>query len=160
MKIRSTVVCLVAVWACVASLAVEAQTVSSRLTVVRQDARRLISEKKPDWKHSSAEPMPGSEDVIVDFWTYEGKVVKVSVIEHKSASDAEQTMGTLISESRGRRGDGLGHEGHVLDSRGDIAFRKGRLMVYVSAVAKDTNDQPALSRDFASLIATVISPAN
>src|SRR5215218_1573321 len=101
MKIRASVVCLVAAWALVASLAVNAQTVSSRLTVVREDAKLLISEKKPDWKHDPGKPMPGSEDVIIDFWSYEDKVIKVSVIEHKSAADAEQTMGTLISEARG-----------------------------------------------------------
>lgn len=155
MKVRLNAVCLAVGCLFVVSQALNAQTVSSRLKIVGEDIRRLISEKKPDWKHTSVEPMSGSEDVIIEQWAHDDQVIKVAIIEHKSQTEAEETYGRLVSESRKNRKDGLGDDGYVLNQQGGIAFRKGRLTIYVSAVAKSTSDRPTLSKEFASLVATV-----
>jgi hypothetical protein len=155
MKVRLNAICLTVGCLLVVSPALNAQTTSSRLKVVGEDVRRLVSEKKPDWKHTSVEPMPGSEDVIVEQWAHDDQAIKVAIIEHKSQAEAEETFGRLVSEARRNRKDGLGDDGYVLNERGDIAFRKGRLTIYVSVVAKNTSDRPTISKEFASLVATI-----
>ena len=47
-----------------------------------------LGAKMPGWKHKHGEPMLGSKNVIEDFWSLSNRVVKVSIVSHKSAEEA------------------------------------------------------------------------
>lgn len=123
-----------------------AQTVTWQLNQVKEKIAQIVAEKKPEWKHTSVTPMQGSENTIVDQWAFEGLVARVSVVEHNSESDATEALQRLISEGSGRvKPQPYGDEGYIWNERGSIAFRAGRLVLYISAVSTKVDDSAVLT---------------
>jgi hypothetical protein len=54
---------------------------------------RYFEKTMPDWKHQRGEPIAGSGDnVLIEFWSFSNRKVKVSVLLHKSIADAQSVM--------------------------------------------------------------------
>lgn len=135
-----------------------------------------LETKMPGWKHKRGEPMFGSKNVIEDFWSRPNRVVKISVILHKSPAEAHETMLGFVKYAREKEQlRGLGDEAYARgDSLSKVAFRRGQFTVYVSTVADVDGDPDArmltqvergqrekseirrLSREFAKHVADAI----
>lgn len=101
--------------------------------------------KMPGWKHKHGEPMLGSQNVIEDFWSVPNRVVKISVIPHKSANEAREILSAFVQyDSEKEELKGLGDEAYAWGyGLSNIAFRRGKLTVYVSTTANVDGDADA-----------------
>ena len=116
----------------------------------RLDAKltRYFEKTMPDWNHQRVEPITGSGDnVLIEFWSFSHRKVKVSVLLHKSDADAQEVMRDHAKYSLNKRPlVGLGDEAYASGyASSDVAFKRGRFTVYVSTVADVDSDADAQS---------------
>jgi hypothetical protein len=45
---------------------------------------RYFEKEMPDWKHKRVEPIAGSKDVLIQFWSFSNRSAKVSILLHES----------------------------------------------------------------------------
>ena len=150
---RRMVRCLAILLLLGTALNAAAQGNSTHLTKVADDIVSLIKEKRPDWEHRSVTPIVGSNNVIIDQWSFDSQVIKIAVTEHRSAEEAAKQIQKFASTEKitGKLYN-LGDEGYSWSIRGSIAFRKGNLTIYISAVASDVETETRLSKEFAQLV--------
>ena len=101
----------------------------------------------PGWKHKRGEPMLGSKNVIEDFWSISNRVIKISVLPHKSAEEAREALRAFVKYDREREEiKGLGDESYAWGyGLSNIVFSKGRFTFYVSTTANVDRDADARS---------------
>lgn len=100
----------------------------------------------PNWQHERGEPIAGSDDtVLIEFWSFSNRKVKVSVLLHKSVEEADTVMQNHARYSFNKLTlTGLGDEAHASGyGSSDIAFRRGKFTVYVSTTADVDGDTDA-----------------
>jgi hypothetical protein len=103
---------------------------------------QLVKEKHPDWTLERIEPVYKGENVIIDQWSGPKMAVRISVVPHKSASDARDALQNLARNMKAEPLSlGLG-EGDYSWGFGECetAFRKDRFTVYVSAAVSEDDD--------------------
>ncbi len=122
------------------------QNASWQLSQLKEKLVHAVSEKKSEWKHSSVSPMQGSQNTIIEQWSGGGVVVKVSVVEYPSEAESTEVLQRLASEGGGKiKRQHFGDEGYGWNDRGSIAFREGRLLVYIGAVSTKIDDPTVLT---------------
>lgn len=106
-----------------------------------------LATKMPGWKHKRGEPMLGSKNVIEDFWSLPNRVVKVSVVPHKSAVEARDALLGFVKYDREKEElTGVGDEAYAWGyGLSNIAFRRGQFTVFVSTTASVDEDPDARS---------------
>jgi hypothetical protein len=154
---------------------VAGQNISSQLTDVADKIERSISEKMSGWEHRRGEPIVKSENVLLSYWYFQRRVVKISVVPHKSASEARDALQRFARDGRSKEqlGD-LGEEGYSWGADGsEVAFRKGNLTIYVSTNVeidgpetamlsreergkRKSSEEKKLNREFAKLVADAL----
>lgn len=145
---------------------------AQNLENLRGSVERTFTEKEPGWTCRAVTPMEGSADVIIDQCESGDWEISFAVIKHASADEAALALKEFRSHSEVeeraamRRGaeDGkkikeelpsLGDGGFSWAAYGStaVAFRKGKLTVYVSVVRPVLSRDEALSKRFAHHIA-------
>jgi hypothetical protein len=109
---------------------------------------RYFEKTMPDWKHKRVEPIAGSGDnVLIEFWSFSNRKVKVSVLLHASIADAEAVIKNHARYSVPKQTlTGLGDEAYASAYGFSlVAFRKGKFTVYVSTTADVDADADAQS---------------
>lgn len=118
----------------------------SDLDEVDVKLKRVVESNLPGWKHKRVEPIAGSKNVLVLFWSNSNRVVKISVVPHKSAQDARNAIQDFMKSESKEEIRGLGDEAYTWGyGLGNVAFRKGRLNIYVSTMADVNGDADALN---------------
>jgi len=112
---------------------------------------RHIEKMMPEWKHERAEPVSKDENVLIQFWSLSDRSVKISVVPHRSASEARDALQEFVKYDPEKEVlSGTGDEAYAWGyGLSKIAFRKGRFNVYVSTTA-DIGAKPeerSLSQD-------------
>lgn len=135
-----------------------------------------IETKMPGWRHIRSEPIEGSKNVLVEFWSFSNRVVKVSIVPQKSAQEAREKMQVFARDTKeAEEVKGFGDEAYAWGYAGsNLFFRRGRVAVFVSTVADVDEDADVrglspleknarmksemkrLSREFAKHVATAI----
>lgn len=49
-----------------------------------------LQSKLPGWKHERGEAMQGSTNVLIQYWTFENRRIKITIIPQKSAQEARE----------------------------------------------------------------------
>ncbi len=96
----------------------------------------------PGWKHERVEPVMKSENVLIEFWSFSNRKVKVSILPHKSDEEAREVLQRFARYSLNKQElKGFGDEAYALGyGLADVAFRRGRFTVYVSTTADVGSD--------------------
>lgn len=66
---------------------------SERLTQVMSSIESALTKAKPEWQHRTVEPIQGSKNVVITFWTSGDDIVKVSLIAYGSREKAATATG-------------------------------------------------------------------
>lgn len=106
---------------------------------------RYFEKAMPGWKHDRVEPLMGSGNVLIQFWSRSNRRVKISVILHQTGSEAREVIErnaryTLNKEALTDLGDEAHAGGY---GSADVAFRKGKLTIYISTSADVDSDPDA-----------------
>ena len=121
---------------------------SSELNILDEKLTRHFEQKMPDWKHQRGQPIAGSgENVLIEFWSFANRKVKVSILLHRSVEDAQQVMQNHVRYAFNKEIlTGLGDEA-VASEYGSslVAFRRGKFTVYISTFADVDADADARS---------------
>ncbi|HKO43550.1 MAG TPA: hypothetical protein VJU84_09675 [Pyrinomonadaceae bacterium] len=93
-----------------------------------------------DWKCHDVEPMafpntPPSDDLRIQQWVSGTRDVRLILHRHPSTAEASRALRQFVGTSRVRGHiNALADEAYIHGGRNEIAFRKGNLLVYVSAI--------------------------
>lgn len=113
---------------------------------------RQLEKTMPEWKHERGEPIAGSDDsVLIEYWSFSNRKVKVSILLHQSVVDAQQTMQKRARYSSNKEIlTGIGDEAYGSGYGSSlVAFRRGKFTVYITTAANVDADADAgsLSQD-------------
>lgn len=150
------------------------ESLSPQLSNVAQAIEEAAKESLPEWKLERVEPMRESRDVLIEFAVSCGRRVKLSIMQFPSAAEVSRAIQKMADGNAAKAAlSGIGDEAFKWGYSDDIAFRKGTLAVFVSAVSDidrlvpslDQADQSALRRTeevalnkgFARTIAAILS---
>lgn len=123
---------------------VGAQT-DAEVSQLQEKAIRHLENKMPGWKHQRGEPIRGSKGVLVDFWSLEKRKVKIEVVPYSSAQRAKDAF-VQFSKYEPEREDlkGFGDDAFAWGyAQSNVAFRRGRFIIYVSSYAAVESDPDA-----------------
>jgi hypothetical protein len=99
---------------------------------------RYFEKAMPGWKHERVDPMVPTENVLIQFWSASERKVKISIIPYRSANEARIALENFMKFERTK--EPLTDYGDEAYARGygsaDVAFRKGRLGIFVSTTAE------------------------
>lgn len=98
-----------------------------------------LETKMPGWNHKRGEPMAGtSKDVLTEFWSGANRVVKISIMPHKTVDEARQSIEEFVKYDREKEHlHGFGDDAYAWGyGLSNVIFRRGRFNVYVSTVAR------------------------
>jgi len=130
---------------CLSALPVAlAQDLPSPLARVAKALECARQESTSGWKVERVKPIAGSENVLIEIYVSAGRRAKVSIIYNRSEAEA------IVKMKRGAAGNSakaiqeLGDGAYSWGYSEAIAFRKGNLTVYVSAVSDIDSLLPAL----------------
>jgi hypothetical protein len=110
----------------------------SDLDKLDEKLTRQLEKAMPGWKHERVEPFGDSGNVLIQFWSFSERKVKISIIVHQSASEAREVFERHARyESNKEQLSDLGDEAFAEGyGSADVAFRKGKMTVYVSTTAE------------------------
>jgi hypothetical protein len=120
-----------------------AQNLSSELSALAEKLERSIGQDMAEWKHERGEPVAKDSDVLIEYWRAPRRMVRIVVVPHRSAAEAKEALQGFAREKNAvKLSQGHGDESYSwgIDTS-EVAFRKGRLTIYVS-VAADTDRDP------------------
>lgn len=138
--------------------------------------RRDFEEMRPGWKHERVEPIVKTENVLIEFWSMANKKVKISILPHESAEKAHEVFKNFeryslkkqVLNDLGDEAIGWGY------GSADVAFRRGKLTVYISGgvdisadpdfrslsetqrIEREKSEAARLNREFAKHIVRVL----
>jgi HrpA-like RNA helicase len=119
----------------------------TKLDALNEKIRRDFEMTIPEWKHERVEPIVKTENVLIEFWSFANRKVKISILPHESAEKAHEVFKNHERYSPNKQVlNGLGDEA-VASGYGsaDVAFRRGKFTVYISATADVDADADARS---------------
>jgi hypothetical protein len=119
---------------------------SAELNRLDDKLTQHLEKKMPDWKHERGEPIAGSDDsVLIEFWSFSNRKVKVSILLHDSVEQAQQVIENHARYSFNKETlTGLGDEAYASGYGSSlVAFRRGKFTVYVSTTADVDSDPDA-----------------
>ena len=146
-----------------------------QLVEARAALERVMSRRLPGWEHRIVTPIKGSKRTITDQWERDGRGVRISVVQFDSPERAKKAFKDSRAdqerEERAVREHGRPDFKLILEELPDVgdggyirnavtmveaAFRKGNLTVNISVYAPGAEDERALSRELAYLVAGMI----
>lgn len=103
---------------------------------------RHLESKMAGWTHKRGEPIQGSKNVLVEFWSFSNRVVKISILPQKSAQAVREKMQSFVRITpEAQELKGFGDEAYSWGYEGsNVVFRRGRVAVFVSTVAEVNAD--------------------
>ena len=105
----------------------------------------------PGWMYKRGTPIVETENVLIQFWYSPNRAVKIAVIPHRSGDEAREAVRDFIKYERTPEiVKDIGDEAYAWGyGASNIAFRRGRLVFYVSSRADVDADADArtLSRE-------------
>jgi hypothetical protein len=119
---------------------------SAELNRLDEKLARHLQKKMPEWKHERGEPIAGSDDsVLIEFWSFSNRKVKVSILLHNSVADAQQVIQNHARYSFNKEMlAGLGDEAFASGyGSSQVSFRRGKFTVYLSTAADIDTDPDA-----------------
>jgi|SRR5882724_5636346 len=118
---------------------------SSDLDKLHEQFSRYFERVMPDWKHERVEPVYKNENVLIQFWSFSNRKVKISILPYKSAEEARAALQRHAKYQMNKQQlNDVGDEAYAGGyGSGDVAFRKGKLTVYVSTTADVDSDPDA-----------------
>ena len=89
--------------------------------------------------------MQGSTNVLIQYWSFENRRIKIAIIPQKSAQEAREKMQLAVKDMRDAvELKGLGDEAYSWGYAGaNVMFRRGRFAVFVSTYAQVESDPDA-----------------
>jgi hypothetical protein len=104
-----------------------------------------VATQMPGWQYRRGTPIQGSRDVIVEVWTFPNRIVKLSMMQRKSAEDArKKLMKFAQEEGDARELKGFGDEAYSWGDEGsNVMFRKGKYTFYIATIANVERDVDA-----------------
>lgn len=119
----------------------------SKLDALDEKVRRDFEVTMPGWKHQRVEPIVKNENVLIEFWSFANRKVKVSILPHESVEKAREVFNNHQRYSFNKEVlNGIGDEALASGfGSADVAFRSGKYTVYLSAVADVDADADARS---------------
>lgn len=123
---------------------VMAQT-DAEVTRLQEKASRHLEDKMPGWRHERGESIRGSERVSVDFWSFQKRKVKIEVVPYSSAQRAKDAFAQFSNYEPDREDlKGFGGDAFAWGyEQSNVAFRRGRFIIYVSSYAAVESDSDA-----------------
>ena len=116
------------------------------LDALDQKIRRHFEKALPGWKHERVEPIEGSKNVLIEFWSMPNKKVKVSILSHISVEQAKQGFQDSakygVKETVKELGDEVTSWGY---GSAVIGFRRGKYTVYIGSGVDIDSDPDARS---------------
>ena len=108
---------------------------------------RHLQNRLPGWKHERGEPIQGSKNVLIQYWSYQNRRIKIAITPLKSAEEARDNMKDFPTNERtAEELKGFGDQAFAWGYAGSrIYFRKGRFVVFVSTYAEVDSDPDAKS---------------
>ena len=119
---------------------------SVQLNRVDEKLTKHFEKKMPEWKHERGEPIAGSDDsVLIEFWSFSNRKVKVSILLHKSVEEAQQVIQNHAKYSFNNETlTGIGDEAYASGyGSSRLAFRRGKITVYLMVFADVDADEDA-----------------
>jgi hypothetical protein len=107
--------------------------------------RHHLEGKLPGWKHERGEAMQGSTNVLIQYWSFENRRVKLAIIPQKSAQEAREKMQLVAKDMKDAKElKGFGDEAYSWGyAESKVVFRRGRFAVFVSTYAEVESDPDA-----------------
>ncbi|HKZ01446.1 MAG TPA: hypothetical protein VJ180_04360 [Pyrinomonadaceae bacterium] len=141
------------------SIAQGTQDYSARLISALDKLKTHLAQSRPEWRHSSVEPIKGSRNVSVNNWELNGQFVRVSIVAYASEGEASEAMRGFASDVRALdRLPELGEGGYSWSMGGsNICFRKGDLTIWVSTSVTNLREAVKLSQEFAKEIEAALA---
>jgi hypothetical protein len=104
-----------------------------------------LESRLPGWKHERGEAMQGSTNVLIQYWSFENRRVKLAIIPQKSAQEAREKMQLVAKDMRDAKElKGFGDEAYSWGyAESNVVFRRGRFTIYVSTYAEVDSDPDA-----------------
>jgi hypothetical protein len=133
---KHQVLTIFALFALLASSALAQQ--SSELDKLDEKLVHHFEKAMPEWKHERVEPIAGSVGVLIQFWSFGDRKVKVSILLHKSVAEARATIQTHVRYSfNSETLTGIGDEAYSssVHTSFDVTFRRGKITVNIFAPA-------------------------
>lgn len=98
---------------------------------------RQLQSGLPGWKCTPVEPFGPSSNIVVQMWSSENRIVKVTVAIRQSVEDAKKEIRSFLQFKReSQELSGFGDEAFAPERDGsNIVLRKGRYVIYISTVA-------------------------
>jgi hypothetical protein len=102
-----------------------------------------VATEMPGWAHKRGEPIQGSKNVLVEFWQFSNRVVKISIVPQKSSEEAREKMQSFLRNTKEAEPlKGFGDESYSWGYAGsNVIFRRGKIVVFVSTVV-DVDEDP------------------
>lgn len=121
--------------------------VDADLGRLEEKASRHLENKMPGWKHKRGEPVRGSESVLVDFWSFPNRNVKIAVVPYSSGQKAKEAFEEFMKYQPKREElKGLGDDAYCWGyALSNVTFRRGKYIVYLSSFAAVDSDPDARS---------------
>lgn len=130
----------------------------------------------PGWHGRRSNPIEGSRNVLIEFWSFPNRTVKVSVLPRSSVQEAKERMESFVRETaEAQELKGFGDEAFTWgEADSNVVLRKGKYTVYITTIAEVDGDSDArnltksqkkerqrsemrrLSKEFAKHVATAI----
>lgn len=156
-----------------------AQKDFSNLDEIREAIGQKIHEEMKDWECHDIQPLtfentPPSDDLRIQQWVSGTRNVRLVLHRHRSAQEATRAL-RQFAGTRSRYQNGLGDEAYLYNPRNGTAFRKGNLLVFISAIVIkekyteaekkdpkyangiDLDEERAVTSQFAQLVAAVLN---
>lgn len=159
---------------------VVAQKDFSGLDRIKEAIEQKIRGAMTDWECHDIEPLsfentPPSDDLRIQQWVSGTRNVRLILHRHPSAEEAIRALRQFVGTSKVRgHVNGLADEAYIHGGRNAIAFRKGNLLVFVSAIVLkekyteaekkdpkyatgiDLDEEAAMTRQFAQHVAAIL----
>lgn len=121
-------------------LLISGQTIAQdkqELDKLDEKLRKHLERVMPGWKYERVDPMVPTENVLIQFWSAAERKVKISMIPYRSADEARTALANFTKYERNKEVlTDYGDEGYARGyGSADIAFRKGKLGIFVSTTA-------------------------
>ena len=107
--------------------------------------RHQLEGRLPGWKHERGEAMQGSTNVLIQYWSFENRRIKIAIIPQKSAQEAREKMQLVAKDMRDAKElKGFGDEAYSWGyAESNVVLRRGRFAVFVSTYAEVESDPDA-----------------
>lgn len=154
-SMKRTMILLVALFLCGMSQPSSGQNRIASPTAIDEAVDIRFREILPEWESKSVEPasidgLGSSDRVRIRQWTSRGRNVRIAVLQHQSEQEATIALRQFaVDKKTNTKLLGFGDEAYLWGIRGSIAFRRGNLTLYITAVVTPGANETEAANDSA-----------